>query len=100
LSGERIANLEKMSECPALRNPYRNLKSEEISRVYPETSKKFYFHEFGFRRGLNRKDGGGGDKRGRLAGSLGIWVERRSLEGGGILSWGRGVELGKIGGEW
>jgi hypothetical protein len=32
-----------------LRNPYRNLKSGELSRLCPETSKKLYVHEFGFR---------------------------------------------------
>jgi hypothetical protein len=33
----------------SLRNPYRNLKSGELSRLYLETSKKLYVHEFGFR---------------------------------------------------
>jgi hypothetical protein len=32
----------------SLRNPYRNLKSEELSRLCPEASKKLYVHEFGF----------------------------------------------------
>ncbi len=31
-----------------LRNPFRNLKSGKLSRLCPETSKKFYVHEFGF----------------------------------------------------
>jgi hypothetical protein len=31
-----------------LRNPYRNLKSEKISRFRQETSPKLYVHEFGF----------------------------------------------------
>jgi hypothetical protein len=31
-----------------LRNPFRNLKSGELSRLRPETSKKLYVHEFGF----------------------------------------------------
>ncbi len=31
-----------------LRNPYRNLKSRELSRLYPETSMKLHVHEFGF----------------------------------------------------
>jgi hypothetical protein len=30
-----------------LRNPYRNLKSGEFSRLCPETSKKLYVHKFG-----------------------------------------------------
>jgi hypothetical protein len=32
----------------SLRNPYKNLKSGELSRLCPETSKKLYVHEFGF----------------------------------------------------
>jgi hypothetical protein len=32
-----------------LRNPYRNLKSENsVSRLCPDTSKKLYVHVFGF----------------------------------------------------
>jgi hypothetical protein len=31
-----------------LRNPFTNLKSGELSRLCPETSKKLYAHEFGF----------------------------------------------------
>jgi hypothetical protein len=31
-----------------LRNPYRNLKSEELSRLCPETLTKLYVYEFGF----------------------------------------------------
>jgi hypothetical protein len=31
-----------------LRNPYRNLKSKELSRLCPKTSTKLYAHEFGF----------------------------------------------------
>ncbi len=31
-----------------LRNPYRNLKSGELSRLCPETSRNLYLHEFGF----------------------------------------------------
>jgi hypothetical protein len=31
-----------------LRNPYRNLKPEKISRLGPETSMKLHVHEFGF----------------------------------------------------
>jgi hypothetical protein len=32
----------------SLRTPYRNLKYEKLSRLCPETSTKFYVHEFGF----------------------------------------------------
>jgi hypothetical protein len=32
-----------------LKNPNRNVKSGELSRVFPETSKKLYVHEFSFR---------------------------------------------------
>jgi hypothetical protein len=32
-----------------LRNPHRNLKPQQLSRLCPETSKKLYVHEFGFR---------------------------------------------------
>ncbi len=34
--------------CP-FKNPYRNLKSGELSRLCPETSKKLYVHDFCFR---------------------------------------------------
>ncbi len=34
-----------------LRNPYRNLKSENSQDYAPETSKKLYVHEFAFRTG-------------------------------------------------
>jgi hypothetical protein len=36
-----------------LRNPYRNLKSENCQ--LSETSTKLYFHEFGFRRKVIRE---------------------------------------------
>jgi hypothetical protein len=43
-----------------LRNPYRNLKSENsqdffLPRFCPETAKKFYVSEFGCRCGLKKK---------------------------------------------
>jgi hypothetical protein len=48
---EKEGNLQDRNQYPlpyGLRNPYINLKSEELSRLCPETSKKLYVHEFGF----------------------------------------------------